>query len=241
MDLKMAGQILKFLDPANIDDVLTHGTIKISTFTYFRSLEGSPGVGDPNEASTIVTVGNAVLRSQTEESLSEPWRPKGFAGAVAASAGATMILENVQTQYLHDDCFIFSASEGERSTLVEAMCRKAKKPYEACVRIMIPLQSLAHRIFWRGLLVEMDYQPVRKFLRSVDFDHVTYDAIEYNHGDGEAPVPSPFRKHSDFRYQSEVRIVLWPAKCLGQSRFTIKLPRPDKIFTEEFRSIPPIG
>jgi len=60
----------------DIDYVLKDGTIRISTFSHYRSLENQ-GIGDQAEASTIVNVENFTLKDVT----AEPWRPEGFSGA----------------------------------------------------------------------------------------------------------------------------------------------------------------
>jgi hypothetical protein len=148
---------------------------------------------------------------------------------------------NARLSYVHPDCFIFCASEGEREKLIQTMCRDAKQPYQAAIRILLPLSLIAHKIFWRGAIVEVDNLPVRRFFQMVSSGPVTYDAFEHHHAAGQAPAPSPFKKHPDFEPQSEVRVVLVPAQDVGREQLTIKLPHPEKIFAEEFRSIPPIA
>jgi hypothetical protein len=227
-------QIFKFLNSEHVDHVLRRGTIRISTFSYYRSLE-KPGIGDRTEASTIVNVDQTTLI----KGATEPWRPEGFMGAFASAAESTLILNNVVGQYNHPDCFIFCVSGGDRDPLIEAMCFKATEPYDACLRLLIPPQLLAHRILWRGRVQELHDTPVRSLFRTVDFGPVTYDAIEYNHADGQAPFPSPFKKRPlpEFVSQSEARIVLSPSHDLGFQQLTISLPRIEKIFIEEFRSL----
>jgi hypothetical protein len=226
-------QIFKFLDSKDVDHVLKGGTIRISTFSHYRSLE-KPGIGDRTEASTIVNVCQTTLKGTTE-----PWRPEGFAGAFASGAESTITVKNVVGQYNHPDRFIFCVSEGDRDPLIEAMCFKATQPYDACLRLLIPLQLLAHRIFWRGRVGELHNTPVRSLFHTVDFGRVTYDAIEHSHAGGRAPFPSPFKKSPlpKFVSQSEARIVLSPNHDLGFQQLTISLPRIEKIFIEEFRSL----
>jgi len=220
---------------------LVRGTVRISTFSYFRKLEGAPGIGDPDEASTIVDAGGAIVTSDSEETQEEPWRVEGFRPLVGAQTGGKVIFApGVKVRYVRDDRFIFCASQGERDRLVQAMCRDAEKPYEACVRILVPLDLLAHRIFWRGTIIELDDQPVRQHFQMVSSGPVSYDAVEHHHAAGRAPAPSPFMKRSDFAPQSEVRIVLVPIRDVERDQLTVKLPHPEKIFAEEFRSIPPI-
>ena len=230
-------QIFKFLNSQHVDHVLKGGTIKISTFSHYRNLE-KPGIGDPTEASTIVNVDDAILKGINRRLTVEPWRPEEFLGAFAVGPGSTLNLSNVQGQYNHPDCFIFCVSKGERDTLIEAMCFKATYPYDACLRLLIPLQLLADQIFWRGEVKELNSAPVRNLFRTVNSGRVTYDAVEHNCADGQAPAPSPFKKRPqpEFVLQSEARIVLWPNNDLGLQQLTIQLPRIEKIFAEEFRS-----
>jgi hypothetical protein len=218
---------------------MKRGTIRISTFSHYRRLE-KPGIGDATEASSIVNVDDAILKGISHQLTAEPWRPEGFLGAFAVGPGSTLNLRNVQGQYNHPDCFIFCVSEGDRDTLTEAMCFKATHPYEACLRLLIPLPLLAHRIFWRGEVMELNNAPVRNLFFAVDSGRVTYDAVEHNCADGQAPTPTPFKKRPlpEFVLQSEARIVLWPNNDLGGlQQLTIQLPHIEKIFAEEFRSI----
>lgn len=230
-------QIFKFLDSKDVDHVLKGGTIRISTFSHYRSLE-KPGIGDRTEASSIVNVDDAILKGINGQPTAEPWRPEGFSGAFAAGPGSTLILSNVQAQYNHPDCFIFCVSEGNRDTSIKAMCFKANDPYDACLRLLISLQLLAHRIFWRGKVKELNNTPVRNLFRAANSGRVTYDAVKHNCVDGQAPAPSPFKKRPlpEFVLQSEARIVLWPNRDLGLQQLTIQLPHIEKIFAEEFRS-----
>jgi hypothetical protein len=238
----MSGQIFKFLDPKNVDDVLVRGTIRISTLAYFRKLEGVDWIADANEATTVVNAGGAVVTSESEEPQFETWGPAGFTKLFSAKTGGKITFRaDVRLSYVYPDCFIFCASQGEREKLIQAMCRDAKQPYEAGIRILLPLSLIAHRLFWRGTIIELDNQPVRRHFQMVSSGPVTYDAIEHHHAAGQAPAPSPFKKHPDFAPQSEVRIVLVPIKDFERDQLTVKLPHPEKIFAEEFRSIPPVA
>jgi hypothetical protein len=237
----MSGQIFKFLKPKYVDGMLVGGTVRISTLSYYRKLEGDRWIADPDEATTVVNAGGAVVTSESEEPQFETWSPAGFTKGVVARAGGKITFNaDARLSYVHSDCFIFCASQGERGKLVQAMCRDAKEPYQAAVRILLPLTLFAHRIFWRGTIIELDNQPVRRHFQMVSSGPVTYDAVEHHWASGQAPPPSPFKKHPDFAPQSEVRIVLVPVRDLGHENLTVKLPHPEKIFAEEFRSIPAI-
>jgi hypothetical protein len=238
----MSGQIFKFLKPKYVDGMLVGGTVRISTLSYYRKLEGDRWIADPDEATTVVNAGGAVVTSESEEPQFETWSPAGFTKGVAARAGGKITFNaDARLSYLYPNCFIFCASQGKREKLIQAMCRDAKQPYEAGIRILLPLSLIAHRIFWRGTIIELDNQPVRRHFQMVSSGPVTYAAIEHHHAAGQAPAPSPFKKHPDFAPQSEVRIVLVPIKDFELDQLTVKLPHPEKIFAEEFRSIPPVA
>jgi hypothetical protein len=222
--------------------MLVDGTVRISTLSYYRKLEGDRWIADPDEATTVVNAGGAVVTSESEEPQFETWSPAGFIKGVAARAGGKITFNaDARLSYLHPDCFIFCASQGEREKLIQTMCRDAKEPYDAGIRILLPLALFAHRVFWRGTIIELGNKPVRQLFQTVSSGPVTYDAIEHHHAAGQAPSPSPFKKHPDFAPQSEVRIVLVPIRDLERDQLTVKLPHPEKVFAEEFRSIPPIG
>jgi hypothetical protein len=236
----MPHQLLKFLNSANVDDILVRGTIRVSTFSYFGRLEGGLWIGDPNEATTVVNADGAVLASRSGESVADSWTPPGF-GTTALARDGGKITFSSELKYQMPDQFIFCASQGDRNTLIQAMCRDAKDPYDAAIQIRIPLDLLAHRILFRGTIVELHNEPVRRVFGAVTSGLVAYDAVEHHHASGLAPAPFPFSKHPDFAAQSEARIVLNPVRDLGHDRLTIRLPHAEKIFTEEFRNVPPLN
>ncbi|MCK1542213.1 hypothetical protein IVA98_32965 [Bradyrhizobium sp. 160] len=235
----MAPQLFKFLKSAHLDNILIHGTIRISTLSYFRAWEGGRWIGDPNEATTTVAASGAVVASKPGETVSDPWTPPGFGQIVKASDGGKVIFSGgARIKFRGADRFIFCVSQGERDQLVQAMCRDAEEPYDAAVRILLPLELLAHRIFYRSTIVEFGGEPTRWFFASVSSGSVAYDADEHHHSAGLAPAPSAFRKDRHFAAQSEARIVLTPHRDLGREWLTVKLPHPEKLFVEEFRIIP---
>src|SRR5437763_1835684 len=113
----MPGQLLKFLHAKDIDRILVDGTIRISTLSYFRGLEGLPWIADPDEASTTVNTAGAVITSEGDEPQFEPWRPAGFSPVAVVTSGAKLIFaENSLSRYqAQEDCFIFCASEGDKA------------------------------------------------------------------------------------------------------------------------------
>jgi hypothetical protein len=237
----MTTQLFKFLKSAYIEDVLLRGTIRISTLSFFRAREGGRWIADPDEATTVVAAGGAVLASQSGQTVTDSWTPAGYGKhAVATDGGKIIFGEGTTIRYQHPDCFIFCVSEGERDPLTRAMCIDADEPYDSAVRILLPLELLAHRILYRSTIIELDDKPARRFFTSVASRTVSYDANEHHYTAGVAPVPSAFRKHPDFVAQSEARIVLTPIENLGRDWLTVRLPHPEKIFVEEFRGGPPL-
>jgi hypothetical protein len=91
----MASQILKFLDPQHVDDVVIRGTIRVSKLSYFRSLEGKEWIADPNEATTVVNAGGAVLSSDSVEPQFETWGPPGFTKLFSAATGGKTMPKTV--------------------------------------------------------------------------------------------------------------------------------------------------
>jgi hypothetical protein len=150
----MAEQIFKFLDSKNIDDMLVRGTIRVSTLSHFRKLEGDDWIADRNEATTIVNVNEPVVLTASGGKF-EPWRPDGAMGAIELGDGP-LSLNNMVFAYQHHDCFIFCASAGEKETLTQAMCRDAVQPYDVCVRIRVPFEQFVHRVFYRGVVLELN-------------------------------------------------------------------------------------
>lgn len=233
----MTDQLLKFLRSEHIEHLIQEGTVRISRLSYFRVLEGNRWIADPDEATTIVDAGGAILAAQAGEIITDNWTPPGFTQTAKASDGGAIIFgSQVQLRYQMPDSFILCISLGEREQLVNAMCRDAKDPYDAAVQVLIPLDLLAHRIYYRGTIVELDHLPVQRAFSRFSFGCVEYDARPHHHTAGPAPEPSPFRKHADFASQSEARIVFEPMLNLQEQYLTIRLPKPERIFTEAFRN-----
>jgi len=149
--MHMPNDLFKFVKSTYIDDVVKRGTVRISTLSHFRKLEGGPWIADPNEATTIVDASGALLASGAGEAVSDPWTPPGFGKSALAQDGGTIRFSD-HLSYTFPDCFIFCLSCGERNTLIQAMCRDAHEPYDAAVRISVPLELLAHRLFCGALL-----------------------------------------------------------------------------------------
>jgi hypothetical protein len=233
----MQMELLKFVKSTYIDDLLKRGTIRISTLSHFRKLEGKPWIADPNEATTIVDADGAIIASDAGASVSDTWTPPGFGTTALASDGGTIRFQS-NLSYEFPDCFIFCLSIGEKKALIQAMCRDAEEPYDAAVRICVPLELLGHRMFYRGFVVELNNEPVRWHFTNIQTGQVDYKQTVHHHSTGIAPPPSPFSKEKHFAPQSEARIVLIPRQDPIREWLTIRLPHPEKIFAEEFRTVP---
>jgi hypothetical protein len=168
-----------------------------------------------------------------------PFTPEGFPLLVEADTGGKIILgKDVILNYQHTEVFIFCASQGDLASLTEAMCEDTENPYDAYVRI-VDMELLAHRMFHRGTVVEMNSAKV-----SHVFTHFSCAPVVYNNLSLDQkkittrPLPpSPFIKHHDpFPKQREVRIAFQPRQVLPLETLTIKIPRPKQIFIEEFRA-----
>jgi len=93
----------------------------------------------------------------------------------------------------------------------------------------------------RGVVVELNNEPVRWHFTGVLSDQVTYKEIVHHYSAGAAPSPSPFIKEMHFAPQSEARVVLFPKQEPATEWLTIRLAHPEKMFVEEFRTVPNMG
>src|SRR3569832_306275 len=179
--------LFKFLNSQHLDYMVRDGTIRMSTLSHFRALEGDKWIADPNEATTIVNIETETPHgNEGPEPYGEPWRPAGYPACVQVSGGAKLIFKNVQFAYPHPDCFIFCMSCGLLEALTQSMCRDAEQPYDACVHKQVPPDLLAHRILSPGRIVELHGEPVRRYFSRVNAKLVTYDWIAYHASTGPA-------------------------------------------------------
>lgn len=233
----------KFLSAQHIDFMVRDGTVRLSTLSYFRKLEGSRWIADPNEGSTSVRVKEAVALSGTvDHPSSEPWKPEGHQSAVKLEGNSRVTFKNTIFSYLHEEIYVFCFSVGDLLHLTKAMCRDAEDPYDSCVRVLVHPDILGHRILNRGTIVELGNRPAREYFSKIVAGVVTYDWREHSNLSIAAPPPSPFQKEAFFQRQSEYRLVLHPNPARRPSfhQLTVKLPHPEKVFAEEFREVPPL-
>jgi hypothetical protein len=227
--------VYKFLQSIHTDRLLIDGTVRISALSFYRELEGEQWIADRLEGSVEVNIDHLVVTGNEAGELA----PLGYPLVARADAGGMIVVENCIFSYQHPDAFIFCASQGDLPSLTESMCRDRTTRYEACVRI-VDLELLAHRMFYRGAVVEMDGAKVSHLFTEFRSAPVVYKGLSRPQQMGRPPSPSPFLKHDVFAGQREVRIAFQPRQPIPLRTLTIKIPRPESIFVEEFRNRPPI-
>lgn len=216
----------KFLESIHINHLLIDGTVKVRSLEHYRQLEGKQWISDRKEGLIEVNIAETTL------DVTSRFAPKGFPEIFS---GQGTILKNVTLAYQHPDVFIFSASHGDLSILKKIMRNDdaVNGHYNACVRIP-SIELLAHRIFHRGILVDWQNRKVRDVFSVFRCARVEYTNLSRDQFSPLPPAPSPFLKDLAFSPQSEVRIVLYPKTQIALKTFTIKIPRPNEVFSKEF-------
>jgi hypothetical protein len=229
----------KFLHSKDIHHVVAGETIRLSTLSHYRELEGGEQwIADHLEGSVAVGIRDLSLEGQDELSA---YRPEGFRPSIGVGGSGSAYVKNSLFIYICPEAYIFCASQGNLASLTEVMCdNTTAAPYDACLRIS-DMNVLAHRIYHRGTVLEMDGARVRDLLGYPVCDTVTYSDLFSEQADivTRPRAPSPFRKHSTFAPQREVRIVFERAQ---QSKLpasiTIKVPKLKRLLVPEFRDRP---
>jgi len=235
----------KFLDPGDIDKVLgdrTLGTIKVSSASYFRSLEAAEWgtIADPLEAASALTVREKMVLTEGSPELDIANSANIGLGAfqkfaVVESGGRMEIAPGVKFIHTTADLFIYSAAVGELDNLTESMCVTVERPYNACLRIR-DLGALRERIFLEGRIRDLGCKVSDLFepglIQQVEYEERTRDIRE-----GPVIDPSPFKKDLRFKPQSEVRLLLVPkgGKEIPDRPLIIEIPDPQSLFAEVFR------
>jgi hypothetical protein len=224
----------KFLHSVHIDNILIDGTVRISSLSYYRKLEEPQWIADRLEGSIEVNLTEGLVVTGDEISS---FTPEGFPLPVRAGTGGKLIiLDNIILNFKLPDVFVFCASQGDLALLTEAMCGDSKNPYDACVRIM-DMELLAHRMFYRGRVLEMGSAKIGDVFSAFRCAPVEYCnlSLDQKTMTTRPPPPSPFIKHHDpFPRQREVRVAfIAPRQVLPSETLTIKIPRPKEIFIEE--------
>jgi hypothetical protein len=225
----------KFLHSKDIHHVAAGETIRLSTLSHYRELEGGEQwIADHLEGAVAVGIRDLALEGQGGFSA---YTPEGFGSPIGGSAS----VKNCLFLYICPEAYIFCASQGNLASLTEVMCDNATAaPYDACLRIS-DMRVLAHRIYHRGTVLEMDGARVRDLLGYPVCDTVTYSDLFFEQTSGMTRplAPSPFRKHSTFDRQREVRIVFERAsQAILPESITIRVPELKQLFVQEFSDRP---
>jgi hypothetical protein len=209
--------------------MLDAGTVKISSLTYYRGLEGSDQwIADRLEGRVEIDPGGIIV-SENEDKLT-PLLPHSLRNSVRAESGGTIqFAAGTKITVEHPDVYIFSASIGNLIELKDVMCRKSQEQYDACIAIS-SIERLAHRMFFRGRVLNLDNAKVSHLFSTFQCSAVSYNNLSRTPASGRAPEASPFLKDTKFESQSEFRIVLFPLRPIEYSTLLIRLPRPDQLF-----------
>jgi hypothetical protein len=232
----------KFLDSADIDKVRIEGTIMVSSFQYFRELEVSQwgAIADPLDAASELTArGPFVIRENSPELEMVNKANIGlgmFQKFAEVSAGGVVDISGARFVHAIPNLYIFSLSVGEIDELTEEMCVKAERRYDACLRIL-DLAALRRRIFEDGKIRDLNIK-VSDIFEPGWIQPVEYEARSRDIRDGGVIEPSPFKKDTKFKPQSEVRMlfILKEKAELPKNRIIIEIPDPESLFEEVFRN-----
>ncbi len=235
----------KFLDTSDIDKVIVDGTLIVSSFEYFRDLEGDKWgtIADPLEAASELTAqGKFVIREDSPELEMVNKANIGlgmFQKFAHVSSGGVIDISGARFIHAVPNLFIYCAAVGEVGDLITTMCVNAERPYNACLRIL-DFAALRQRIFETGQILELNCNVSDVFDPGM-IQAVEYEARSRDIREGGVIEPSPFKKDLKYRSQSEVRLLLIP-KAQAQipsNRLTIKIPDPASLFEEVHRNYAP--
>jgi len=228
--------VYKFLHSRHLNDILRKGTLKIGSLSNYRGLEAkAQWIADELEGSIRLDPSGMVI-TEADNRL-DPMLPQSLAGrhVHVESGGQIAFAPGVTMTVQHPEVYIFSASEGDLCELADTMCRGAHDPYDACIQIR-DIHHLAHRLFYRGAVPELANARMSKLFQAFECSGVRYDVLARGPELGRAPEASPFLKDAKFAAQHEIRIVFWPRKPVDLSTLLVRIPRPNQLFEEVFRS-----
>jgi len=216
---------------------MVDGTIIISSFDYFRRLEGSAWgeIADNLEAATEFRLPDDFIATADSAELAQLNNAGIGLGMCAQFArvesGGKLVLSGARFIHQMPDAFIFSASWGVLDSLRKYMCEDAPKPYSACLKIR-SLHRLESCIFHEGYIRELDCKFSDVFERG-QRGVVTYEVRSNSLPEAVLP-PSAFKKGVRFKDQSEARITFIPKVAMSHSRLTIQVPNPSGLFERLF-------
>ena len=155
-----------------------------------------------------------------------------FQQAFKVSGGGTINFGAGSTfRHVFPDVFIYSFSHGDLDVLTEEMCLKAKRPYDACLRIKDAARF--------GMACFEHHQgprlPARRKVRAPAYGQRRLQSIDVT--EGAVIPPDPFAKAERFRPQSETRLGFVPrtGATLPTERLVIVFPDPADHFELVFR------
>lgn len=136
--------------------------------------------------------------------------------------------------------FIFSVASGDLGDLTTKMCVTAKRPYDACLKVL-DIKRLGEVIFQSGQILDPDCR-VDEIFNPCWIGPVQYKPRSRDIQQGPTIDPSPFVKANRFSGQSEVRMLFDMKEGIEikPNRIIIKFPNPADLFEEQFRDFVPI-
>jgi hypothetical protein len=229
--------VYKFLHSKHLSKVLNDGTLKFGNLSHYRGLEHDQWIADRLEGSVQLDPQGMVITEH--ENKLDHMLPSSLAGrhVHVASGGTVSFAPGVRITIQHPEVYLFSASSGDLEQLTAAMCRKDAEAYDGCIHIA-DIAWLAHRVYFKGKVVELGDARVRNVFSELVYSEVTYEALSRTPEMERAPEASPLLKDISFAAQSEIRIVLVPRQEMAHSMLTVRVPRPAQIFKEVFRDRP---
>jgi hypothetical protein len=230
------GGVYKFLHSRDIDRLLIDGTVRVSSLSYFKRLEGAQWIADKLEGGVQIPIGRAIafgVGGNAEKQLRDT-APAGHRLPIEGSGGAMFTVSGITFEFSHPEVYIFCASIGELNTLRPNMTGPESADYNACVRIM-HFDQLAHRILYPGWIIAPYRARANAVFGGVRFERVSYVNVIREPGSPKLPQPSPFVKHSTFSAQSEIRIVLYPLTNapVAEANLIIQVPGHRRFFRQE--------
>lgn len=217
--------LYKFLDKADVH-YWFDGSIKLSSLSYFRTLEGPEWITDREENCSKFNAQDVHIfhRDWGEgKVLADRLEKTGMFIVPPGTTDARITGLQFMTQ--QPEVYALCFSEGPFKSARTAMCVNAPDGYryDACIVLPRPSALIEH-IYKEGTI---DNQPVRQF-----FSRYTGSSVKYTKKPTEinrqAPVHyGPFHKPPYFKEQQEFRYVFEPKMTLAD-RINVRFPpRPD--------------
>jgi hypothetical protein len=226
----------KFLDAADVDRVLKDGTVRISSFKYFRELEEKEWglIADRLEGAAEMTTPKIFVLTENSRELDLMNNAGFMAGNIGKfaniSGGGLISIGGAKFVHLVPG-HIYCASYGEFEALKRYHTEEAEHKYNACLRIR-DFEGLLDRIFRTGMISETHAKFLDLFDR-YNIGRVEYEPRSRSVEDGKMLDASPMKKALVFKPQSEARIHFVPVE--GQTaadRLIVKIDDPGSLFEQ---------